>query len=632
MDSAGEMRSTFDSFKSKKILNSTPKTVSFDESVKAPIESPWSSKTPEKSVNPTRRLRNRGAALSLKEVKQCAKKLHARDPETRPDPVKSLDEQISLEPVQSPAPKPKRSVKLPEQYEILDKLFSSLDSSIRLLRIKGTVSTFTNISPKMECLTDRRFSHGHLAQLKFVFPEAIEIEKILIRDERTCCMKPDLHVSLSFAAAESDGKSKSSSSNSGSLLLRKAFRARLFKFFEAHPKGDEVPEATLPEPFNKSTQGLLNMDTIQASNVSSTNQKAVLSSQQTVPASHLSQSFRRGFSKRALSNEAGNTSQVRPAAVCPTTVLPVSKQCNDLSSEKEASKSIVSPVKSAIPRKSMVSRGSQACPRASCPPATPIKAINSTKNEVSSMASDNIQVTPVKSFSKSSKLLTTPAKLTGAEVTPAKSLSTPVKLMSATPVLQPPKRCYMSPDADALSSPNKLVRRPQRSRSLIFDTPKKKEHVEEAFDTPMKKERVEEATGGEKLLLDSDIFDILPENLLQSIREKEKKTLEDQDPAISQAKRRQQMIASLPKLFDMVHYFFQSIKRSAITKDELIHKIVANHLDIVDKREVEEQLRLLQELAPEWIYEKSAITGDLLLCINKISSPESVRSRLAEAR
>lgn len=49
-------------------------------------------------------------------------------------------------------------------------------------------------------------------------------------------MKPDLHVSLNFDAIESGGKSKSNSSNSGNLLLRKAFRARLFKFSEAHPK------------------------------------------------------------------------------------------------------------------------------------------------------------------------------------------------------------------------------------------------------------------------------------------------------------------------------------------------------------------------------------------------------------
>ncbi|WOG87184.1 hypothetical protein DCAR_0206407 [Daucus carota subsp. sativus] len=629
MDSAEEMRSTFESFKSKKILNSVSKTPSLPEAVKAPIESPWSSKTPEKSVNPTRRLRNRGAALSLKEVRQCAKKLQNRDPKTRPDPVTASDEQISSEPVQSPVAKPKRSVKLPEQYEILDKLFSSLDSSIRLLRIKGTVSTFANISPKMECLTDRRFSHGQLAQLKFIFPEAIEIEKILMRDERTCCMKPDLHVTLNFDAIESDGKSKSSSSNSGSLLLRKAFRARLFKFLEAHPEGDEVPEATLPEPFNKPPQGSLKMDTIDASNVSATKQKSVLFSQQPVPPSHLPPSFRRGFSKRTLSTEAVNTSQVQPIAVCPAKFLPVSKQF-DLSSEKETSASIQCidfPVRSALSPKELTSGGSRACPLSSRPPATPIKQFSSTKNEVSSTVSDSIQVTPVKSFSKSSKLLSTPAKLTSGE-------ETPEKLMSATPVLQPPKRCYMSPDADTMSSPNKLVRRPQRSRSLKFDTPKKKERIDEVFDTPMKKRRVEETTttGGGKLSLDDDIFDILPQNLLLSIREKEKKVLEDQDPAISQAKRRQQMIASLPKLFDMVHYFFQSIKRSAITKDELLHKIVASHLDIVDKREVEEQLRLLQELAPEWIYEKSATTGDLLLCINKISSPESVRARLAEAR
>lgn len=53
---------------------------------------------------------------------------------------------------------------------------------------------------------------------------------------------------------------------------------------------------------------------------------------------------------------------------------------------------------------------------------------------------------------------------------------------------------------------------------------------------------------------------------------------------------------------------------------------------MVDRREVEEQLRLLQELAPEWICEKSASSGDLLVCINKISIPEMVRARLAEAK
>lgn len=40
-------------------------------------------------------------------------------------------------------------------YEMLAQFFDSLDSSIRLLRLKGSMSTFTNICPKIECLTDR---------------------------------------------------------------------------------------------------------------------------------------------------------------------------------------------------------------------------------------------------------------------------------------------------------------------------------------------------------------------------------------------------------------------------------------------------------------------------------------------
>ena len=97
------------------------------------------------------------------------------------------------------------------------------------------------------------------------------------------------------------------------------------------------------------------------------------------------------------------------------------------------------------------------------------------------------------------------------------------------------------------------------------------------------------------------------------------------------------MIAGLPKLFDKIYFFFQSIRRSVVTKEELIQTLISQ-LDIVEKskiilskskalsffyvklplnkfvttEEVEEQLRLLQELAPEWIYEKLAVSGDLL--------------------
>ncbi|CAB4291433.1 unnamed protein product [Prunus armeniaca] len=51
--------------------------------------------------------------------------------------------------------------------------------------------------------------------------------------------------------------------------------------------------------------------------------------------------------------------------------------------------------------------------------------------------------------------------------------------MADTPALHRPKRCYMSPDDNSTSSPNKLVRLPPRSRSLKFDTPVKNKNVED---------------------------------------------------------------------------------------------------------------------------------------------------------
>lgn len=67
------------------------------------------------------------------------------------------------------------------------------------------------------------------------------------------------------------------------------------------------------------------------------------------------------------------------------------------------------------------------------------------------------------------------------------------------------------------------------------------------------------------------------------IREKKRKAMEDRDSGIDEAKRRQKIMACLPKLFDMIHLIFQSMNRSVMTKQELMYKIIVNHRDIVDK-------------------------------------------------
>ncbi|XP_030934019.1 CDT1-like protein a, chloroplastic isoform X2 [Quercus lobata] len=198
---------------------------------------PSSSSKSKSKKQPTRLprncLRNRVVALSVKEARKVAETLR---------PNSSARRQIQSS---SEIPEPH---KLPEKYEILAQFFDSLVSSIRLLRLKGSSSSFTNICPKIKCLTDRRFTHRHLAQLKFILRGAIEIKRVLVFDERTSCMKPDLHVSINVDAVENDGKLKS---ESGNMRLRKVLRSLLADFSKSCPEVDEIPEELLPEPFNR---------------------------------------------------------------------------------------------------------------------------------------------------------------------------------------------------------------------------------------------------------------------------------------------------------------------------------------------------------------------------------------------
>lgn len=75
--------------------------------------------------------------------------------------------------------------------------------------------------------------YAHLAQLKFLLPNVIEIKKVLILDEQTSCMKPDLHVTLNVDAIKDEEQLKPTSWNS---QMRNVFRARLLDFFKAHPE------------------------------------------------------------------------------------------------------------------------------------------------------------------------------------------------------------------------------------------------------------------------------------------------------------------------------------------------------------------------------------------------------------
>jgi len=212
-----------------------------------------------------------------------------------------------------------------------------------------------------------------------------------------------------------------------------------------------------------------------------------LENREPVVASHLSQRFQKRFSSKVSTSETVGNNQKQSVASLQPSVVPVAELILDQSSDDELT---IETAPSSISKFSLTPRTNKNCfslrtSEASATPsrlpATPTEKGDHVKNEVCSAGT---------------------AIIVG---TPARLVSTPTKLMSATPALQPPKRCYMSPDDNSTFSPNKLFTRPLRSRSLKFDTPVKNAKLED------------EVNSARRQPPDNDIFEILPKSLLQSV-------------------------------------------------------------------------------------------------------------------
>lgn len=78
----------------------------------------------------------------------------------------------------------------------------------------------------------RIFSYDHLAQMKHIYPEAIEVKRVLKCDSETSCMKPTLHINLNTDAIELED----TSCGTKYMQLRKVFYSKLVEFYKAHPK------------------------------------------------------------------------------------------------------------------------------------------------------------------------------------------------------------------------------------------------------------------------------------------------------------------------------------------------------------------------------------------------------------
>ncbi|XXG58112.1 hypothetical protein AAC387_Pa04g0502 [Persea americana] len=476
-------------------------------------QNPLTSKSPEKLIQALRRPRNIGVARSSEDYMKTRQYLLPKD-------MKKVVEDPKID-----------AGLIPEKYKMLVEFSNCLLSSIRLLQLKGLRSTFTNISPQIETLTGRQ---------------------ILIRDERTVCVKPDLQVALQLDAFKNSGKLKM---ESGYSVLKNMVHARLLDFFKVHPEGDYIPGETLPEPFN---QTKLNVfagipDTPQEFLTVSFDQtkpsifpssiKNICESQLPIPSSsetplhqpsHMSQSFRRQFSRKIM--QGCEETKLHPS------LSPVKCPSKPPTSERSFT---FSPSQFKLPPSSSLRRGEE---------SEPTESEDHTPKEL-----DSIEGTSLKQ---------------------QRSQSHPIRV-----------------------------------RSLKFHTP-----VKNAKSGAKRNE-------SEMSSAEAAIIEFLPETLLQSVREKERKAMEDYDAGVIEAKRRQQMIACLPKLFGMIHLIFESMKRLAMTEQELMYKIIVNHPDRVDK----EQLKLLQELVPDWISVKMSSSDDFLFCVNNTRSSKSIHARLAEA-
>lgn len=67
------------------------------------------------------------------------------------------------------------------------------------------------------------------------------------------------------------------------------------------------------------------------------------------------------------------------------------------------------------------------------------------------------------------------------------------------------------------------------------------------------------------------------------VKQKEQRAMEEKETGFADQVKRQKLIASLPSIFDVIFLIYQSRERSVMTKQELIHKIVASSPKIVDR-------------------------------------------------
>ncbi|XP_020525652.1 CDT1-like protein b isoform X2 [Amborella trichopoda] len=648
--------------------------------------------TPEKPVQPSARSKKKSNGNSVKSMQtdESNQGNYAEISEdgTFNDRNNAVVRESSTDIRRSPDKEP---LILPDRYETLRSFFNSVVTSVTLLGLRKILSTFQNISIQVGILAKRKFSYANLAQLKYILPEAIQIEKVIVHDGKSLCMEPELRVSLVPDALESE-EEKSTTLPKGSSIwsLQEVFHARLLDFFKAHPEVEEIPKAKLPKPFNSETEqfSLPNLFSLQSSQLyheSTTDDYLAVSS-------HLPPSFQPIFAHKKILPKSEKT-QLIPSQdpISQGSSIFEFTQANNLSSNENSSDSAMldshaplnaysvlnssfcgsTPLKpisyshiSNIHSKENPSdlamldpvapQNGHSIPNAPFCASTPLKAISYSHvdNLTAEDSSDSTKLHPLAPQNAHS----VPSS-TFCASTPSKLIPDSVNFMSETPSLSTPKRPLPTPNDNLITTVVEASGRlPPKSWNLLFSPKNPDGSASNSASSFAKenKDRKHEAGEIESALVDGETIESPTATVLQLASliliticnmiswtasgfdlkeaERENAPAEYCEMTIAGLEQHHQMLAFLPSLFNTICLIFQEAKRSSITKQELLYKILTHDSNITETRDVvEEQLTLLGDLVPEWICGKITCSGDFIYCINKISDAESIHARLQEA-
>ncbi|CAJ1952345.1 unnamed protein product [Sphenostylis stenocarpa] len=484
---------------------------------------------------------------------------------------------------------------VPDNYSMLADLFGHMSCSLRLLRLCKKTPTFENVYRQVEVLSKRELSHAHLAQMKYILPEGVCIDKVLVHDKKSLCMVPDISITLRFEIV------KNCCGKSADLSLRRYFRSKLFDFFSMHPEVSHIPEALLPGPFGKKTFILNceNSDAIEYSDQSLDSTKLVSDSNQSETLQEQFQlypSFRRHFSGKNIVYQAE-----REQGLSSTKTYPSSHVENE-ESEKGLQKGSVPLSDQVDHQKESFSTTFQ-----TNVVNTPVHMIR----PLHSVTCSNSETPDMKNISctADSFMTETPAQLAPARLLPVSDVKLqdmPIQVLSACH--KPAKRVL---DFSLMEDNNGLGIRVQKFESIIA--------LRESDSFP------ESSRECAQYCCKSVSSAFVPQEAEGRLGYSFEKITQKQAGLDTLNEKSSPML----NLVNVIHSIFQSVQRILITKEELLHKILMNSFDVVEIREVEEQIESLEKLVPDWICKKLVPTGDTVYCINKMSDLDSVRSRVA---